>query len=72
MHNQMLFMARMTLLDSIDSVPTQYSYTGFPEQHSRLFESIQEYDAPEEYGPYREACDDTCPLSCSAAATTGK
>lgn len=56
MHNQMLFTAGMTLLDSIDSILMLYSYTGFPEQQFRLFEPVSECDAPEqEYGVYREA-----------------
>ena len=52
----MLFTAGMTLLDSIDSILMLYSYTGFPEQRFRVFEPVQENDAPErDDSAYREA-----------------
>ncbi|KAH9969521.1 high-affinity nickel-transport protein-domain-containing protein [Russula dissimulans] len=48
----LLFTAGMTLLDSIDSILMLYSYTGFPELRFRLFEGVDENDAPE---PFQEA-----------------
>jgi len=52
----LLFTAGMTLLDSVDSILMLYSYTGFPEQGFRLFEHVDENDAPEqESRPFREA-----------------
>ena len=52
-HDQMLFTAGMTLLDSIDSILMLYSYTGFAEHRFHLFEPIPENDARDHV--YREA-----------------
>lgn len=57
LHNQMLFTAGMTLLDSIDSILMLYSYTGFAEHRFHLFEPILENDARDHKSTsvYREA-----------------
>src|SRR6267154_501175 len=44
LHDQMLFTAGMTLLDSIDSILMLYSYTGFAEHRFHLFEPAMEND----------------------------
>jgi hypothetical protein len=57
LHNQLLFTAGMTLLDSIDSILMLYSYTGFAEHRFRIFEPARENDGPEDHmtSAYREA-----------------
>jgi len=56
LHNQMLFTAGMTLLDSIDSILMLYSYTGFAEHRFHLFEPVLENDARDHKSSvYREA-----------------
>ena len=55
LHDQMLFTAGMTLLDSIDSILMLYSYTGFAEHRFHLFEPIPDNDADHESRVYREA-----------------
>ncbi len=56
MHDQMLFTAGMTLLDSIDSILMLYSYTGFAEHRFQLFEPIWENDEPDrKSNAYEEA-----------------
>jgi high-affinity nickel-transport protein len=56
LHDQMLFTAGMTLLDSIDSILMLYSYTGFAEHRFHLFEPVLENDARDHKSSvYREA-----------------
>jgi nickel/cobalt transporter (NiCoT) family protein len=56
LHDQMLFTAGMTLLDSIDSILMLYSYTGFAEHRFQLFEPVLETDARDHKSSvYREA-----------------
>jgi high-affinity nickel-transport protein len=56
LHDQMLFTAGMTLLDSIDSILMLYSYTGFAEHRFQLFEPVLENDARDhKISVYREA-----------------
>jgi nickel/cobalt transporter (NiCoT) family protein len=56
LHDQILFTAGMTLLDSIDSILMLYSYTGFAEHRFHLFEPVLEDDARDHKSSvYREA-----------------
>ena len=56
LHNQLLFTAGMTLLDSIDSILMLYSYSGFPERGFRIFEPVEGNGASEErVGTYQES-----------------
>ena len=58
LHNQFLFTAGMTLLDSVDSILMLYSYTGFAEHRFHLFEPTRENDVPDHWhmtSAYREA-----------------
>ena len=56
LHDQMLFTAGMTLLDSIDSILMLYSYTGFAEHRFHLFEPVLENDTRDHKSSiYREA-----------------
>ncbi|KAH9179154.1 NicO-domain-containing protein [Lactarius sanguifluus] len=62
LHNQMLFTAGMTLLDSIDSILMLYSYTGFPDRRFRVFEPAGVEDASEgRSSAYQEAAATTRP-----------
>ena len=45
--SQLLFMAAMTLVDSVDSILMLYSYAGFPERSWALFERSTRPGAPD-------------------------
>lgn len=68
LHNQLLFTAGMTLLDSIDSILMLYSYTGFPERGFRIFEPTEVNSISEERGStYHE----TSPTTQTSGSSDG-
>jgi high-affinity nickel-transport protein len=69
LHNQLLFTAGMTLLDSIDSILMLYSYTGFAEHRFNLFEPARENDAPD--GPDQNSAYQAAAAASVAAARIG-